>query len=578
MKKFLTSLTSLTFAAVLCVNSVFADVPCVGDTDLDGVVTASDAALIMQKVLSDGIKMPIEQTRSFMYIADADGDDMLTASDAASVMQKVLYPEYSLENEKKTYKQWLERKGADKTELFKKEVDNAAAVYSAAFTYAVDLYTQGKWDSDVKITFPMLIHEGLLNDETKYYKYRIYINTKQGTADLIDRVEWDTQNSPYGTKGIYPRDGHADELETQWGWFEEKRKILPYYMYSVASDYLQMLKNTGNWSDDTVISVKDMVQKGYLRYYPIEDYTIVTENGSVKYVQWNTEDGRTLKYPQENITDELIDYMDMYEQAKKVFAAAQTYATDLYTQAKWTGEKYINAEDLVYEGLLDNYPSYRFTIETTGEKNTPAVKQVIYEEGGKKFRYPSDGKSDTVVKGINGASTVFSAAQTYATDLYTQGKWSGKLQITTDDLVSAGLLTKRPDTEFVIVTAGEDLTPAIHHVEFLDDEGYTCTYPGTPSPYPESLDSPALVYNAAQTYLTDLFVQGKWSEGTKVTLDDLLREYWLCERPDKEYTIYTSENSPAVIDVEWTDENGKVQRYPEGAYYTWKVVADKRKY
>ena len=51
--------------------------------------------------------MPVEQTRSYMFIADADGDDMLTAADAAAVMQKVLDPGTSLAYDGKTYKEWL---------------------------------------------------------------------------------------------------------------------------------------------------------------------------------------------------------------------------------------------------------------------------------------------------------------------------------------------------------------------------------------------------------------------------------------------------------------------------------------
>ena len=62
-----------------------------GDADVDGMITASDAAELMQKVLDGSHKMPLEKkTKYFMEYVDVDGDTVLTASDSAIVMQKVL--------------------------------------------------------------------------------------------------------------------------------------------------------------------------------------------------------------------------------------------------------------------------------------------------------------------------------------------------------------------------------------------------------------------------------------------------------------------------------------------------------
>lgn len=73
-----------------------------GDADADNAMTASDAAVILQKVLNGAYKMPIEtKTGDFMRYVDADADKLLTASDAAYVLQKVLNDSFVLPAEEK---------------------------------------------------------------------------------------------------------------------------------------------------------------------------------------------------------------------------------------------------------------------------------------------------------------------------------------------------------------------------------------------------------------------------------------------------------------------------------------------
>ncbi len=565
MKKKITAALTATMA-VMCLNSVFAGggVPAAGDVDCDGVVTASDASALLQRVLNDSTKMPVEKTRSYMYIADADGDDMLTAADAAAVMQKVLDPGTSLAYDGKTYKEWLERKGTDKLDLFEKELETAQTVFTAAQTYAVDLYTKGQWSAGEKVTFPRLIKAELLKDDYKYYKYRIY--TDGTDMPVIDRVEWDTQNSPYGNRAVFPRDGHSDDFEIEWGWFDKKKNIGPSEVYGAAKQYIQRLKYEHNWSESTTVTAKDLVKKGFLGCFPETDYSFITEKGEIVRLEWQSKDGKTRVYPIEYTIDGLVDYEDLYKQAKTVFAAAQTYATDMYTKNQWTGEKYIDIESIMSEELLDDYPSYPFIIETTGEKLTPAVKQVICTIGGSTFRYPYEDKDGKTAAALNAAATIFSAASTHATDLYTMGKWSGDTVITTDDLVKAGLLDIELDRHFVIVSAGEDNTPAIHHVEFTDDEGYTCVYPGTPFFYSDEKAAAEMIFSAAQTYATDLYTRGQWSKDTVITVDDLLREGLLLQKPATQYTIHTvpDDHTPAVSYVSWTDKSGTKSVYPVG--------------
>ncbi len=62
-----------------------------GDADCDGNVTASDAALVLQKTLTENSVLPIrDKTADWLKYLDVDADGGLTASDAAEIMQKTL--------------------------------------------------------------------------------------------------------------------------------------------------------------------------------------------------------------------------------------------------------------------------------------------------------------------------------------------------------------------------------------------------------------------------------------------------------------------------------------------------------
>ena len=67
-----------------------------GDADADGILTASDAAAIMQKVLRQSWKMNVETVypNDYMKYVDVDNSGTMDASDAAYVMQKVIRPNY----------------------------------------------------------------------------------------------------------------------------------------------------------------------------------------------------------------------------------------------------------------------------------------------------------------------------------------------------------------------------------------------------------------------------------------------------------------------------------------------------
>ncbi len=62
-----------------------------GAANAENSLSASDAAMILQKVLDEKTVMPIEKkTNDYFKYVDVDGDKQLTASDASLVMQKVL--------------------------------------------------------------------------------------------------------------------------------------------------------------------------------------------------------------------------------------------------------------------------------------------------------------------------------------------------------------------------------------------------------------------------------------------------------------------------------------------------------
>ena len=65
-----------------------------------------------------------------------------------------------------------------------------------------------------------------------------------------------------------------------------------------------------------------------------------------------------------------------------------------------------------------------------------------------------------------GAADVFSAAQTYVTDLYVEGKWDAPDTIDIADVAAAGLLESEPAADYVIYTTGEEDLPAISYVSW----------------------------------------------------------------------------------------------------------------
>ena len=73
-----------------------------GDADADNVVTASDAAFVLQKTLISTFELPIQKkTDDWLKYVDVDDDTYITASDAAFILQKTLISTFELPAEKK---------------------------------------------------------------------------------------------------------------------------------------------------------------------------------------------------------------------------------------------------------------------------------------------------------------------------------------------------------------------------------------------------------------------------------------------------------------------------------------------
>ncbi len=73
-----------------------------GDVDGKIGITVNDAALLLQKVLNNDYKLPIEEkTTDYIKYADVDGDKELTATDAAIILEKALNSEFIMPVESK---------------------------------------------------------------------------------------------------------------------------------------------------------------------------------------------------------------------------------------------------------------------------------------------------------------------------------------------------------------------------------------------------------------------------------------------------------------------------------------------
>jgi hypothetical protein len=71
--------------------------PIYGDADVDGVISANDAALVLQRVLDADTLTPVEvKYASGQHYIDVDASGSITANDAACILAKVLNDEFEL--------------------------------------------------------------------------------------------------------------------------------------------------------------------------------------------------------------------------------------------------------------------------------------------------------------------------------------------------------------------------------------------------------------------------------------------------------------------------------------------------
>jgi hypothetical protein len=71
--------------------------PKYGDVTCDGIVTAADAAAVLQKALNSSYKVKVEYcVIDAKKYADVNNDGIYTANDAANILQKVLNSSYKM--------------------------------------------------------------------------------------------------------------------------------------------------------------------------------------------------------------------------------------------------------------------------------------------------------------------------------------------------------------------------------------------------------------------------------------------------------------------------------------------------
>lgn len=102
MKKLVIAFILICSIITMGAAAAFAADGIAGDVDNSGILTANDAAIVLQKVLNNSYKMPIENIGdNYMDYADVDCDGILTSADAAMVLQKVLNSGYKMPVENK---------------------------------------------------------------------------------------------------------------------------------------------------------------------------------------------------------------------------------------------------------------------------------------------------------------------------------------------------------------------------------------------------------------------------------------------------------------------------------------------
>ena len=81
-------------------EKIYGDGPLPGDADNNGKIEANDAALVLQKVLTDE-RVTLEDVATNAFeLLDADKDGQLTARDATYILQKALDSTFLMPNEK----------------------------------------------------------------------------------------------------------------------------------------------------------------------------------------------------------------------------------------------------------------------------------------------------------------------------------------------------------------------------------------------------------------------------------------------------------------------------------------------
>lgn len=157
------------FISTLCFTKVNTFAANFGDANDDGILTAYDAAILLQKVLDNSYKVPLEESNSdYIYYMDVNDDDMLTSSDCSFILQKVLNAAYVLPCEQVSENS-TESSTETKTEVTTEE-SRHIKIEIGAKSFDATLYDNAAADILIK-QLPLSIEMDELNGNEKYYYF-----------------------------------------------------------------------------------------------------------------------------------------------------------------------------------------------------------------------------------------------------------------------------------------------------------------------------------------------------------------------------------------------------------------------
>lgn len=370
-------------------------------------------------------------------------------------------------------------------------------------------------------------------------------------------------------------------------------------VYNAASAYVNSFRS------NTDIKIEDNITTDMIAAKDVSDFTYnfdesytgykIFRSSEDKYridrVEWESKyypDGKGV-YPA-NFTKNDLLYSGMPDTVNispyKVYAAAQDHAAVLYANGEWNENIFITCDDLVNAGFIEGYPQIHYLIATKTENGKPNVKYVEWFTADRgKIRYPQPLDEAAALQEYYAVWDVYKAAAAYADELYNAGKWDAETKITLEALVETGKLTSYPFVNYQINTTIENDRPKIASLTWTSRNGKDYTYLRTSYADTEEYKTAEKIFNAVQSYVTEIdkrgeWESGKWKNGGKMSrtnnfelTEDILNSVGFTEKTDVSYWIVFDGYDvpvpgyfvtyPKVSYIYWSDEYSLTYSYPE---------------